>query len=181
MSLKNIFYFNMLLVKLCFSQELKNNISILKNSKDFFCTSGILNKKHCGNYEKVFDNEKGYYGRYYFVSKKNELKNVINSIELTIQDTIKPWKFNNKTEIFVELTAYEFSLEIIPSVKQQTNLLELKKTFGMIKYQKNNYYVFQKEKLWLSFYMINNKILKYRIGIYNPVFNESLKKHLTSF
>ncbi len=173
-----------LLLNHSFSQATFLDLGKLKKSSEFFSTSGILGKKYTKFYSTI-TNKNQFFGRYYFINKKcKKNDSLINSYELTIQDTVKNWKYDNTSEVFVELTCYQNNSKIEPilSMKLSGGLNALVEKFGKEKLIKKDYHIFRYETCYLSFFIKSNKVTKYRIGNYNNSLTQTqLMEYLTSF
>ncbi|MDX2174249.1 MAG: hypothetical protein SFY56_14195 [Bacteroidota bacterium] len=168
--------------KICYCQNSIIDLSSLKNSKNYYSTSTVISKKKCANYPKN-SSKNSFFGRYFFLDK--EKPDIHSGYTLTVEDSVKPWKFGNKTERFIELTCLKnnTNISVINNINLSNGSKELISKLGKPIMVNNKYYVFKKDDYLLSFYIENEKITKYRIGKYNSTtqISEILKKHLTSF
>ncbi len=178
--IKPFFLLSFFITQIFFGQSGSLDLSVLKKSKEYYNTTTFLSKKECIIY-KPGKSSKSFFGSYYFIEKKST--KLIDAITLTVQDSIKPWRYNNKTEQFVELTCNDIHLNIVKNINLNNGITELELKLGKpLIIIADKYFVYKKDTYFYSFLIENKKITRYRIGVYNSdTLNETLNKHLSSF
>jgi len=126
--------------------------------------------------------EKGYYGKYY-LSKYYEIDNeVYMSGSLTIFNDSLPWIYDNKSDIFIELTAEYPGIFIFDKIEVGSDISLVDDYLGKPFFKKDNItiYNYVSTHLIALFKIENNKIMWFRCGYYSDEVINNIEKHLPS-
>lgn len=136
-------------------QLLENPLDIFELKEKYHATSTFMQSQEAKRYFKP--SQDGFLGIYIF-----------GADELVVFNNEKPWKYNNKTDIFIEVRANTDFVVAFDSVTVGIGVSDLKKQLGYPQVTKGDLFYYHNGKHTIATFKISgDTIEKFRVGKYN--------------
>lgn len=151
------------------------NVLDIKSKFSKYSTSTFLNSNECLFYFKP--DYEGYYGQYNLIGEKNWQLSQIAI--LTVYNHEKPWLYNNRTDIFIEILMNSPDYYVFDSIHIGLSSKEVLRFLGKPKMEKENLMIYTDTVDMIAIFSINSDTISFiKAGRYKKEIFDNLESNI---